>query len=69
MLEKRPAKGTIVRKKSRVAGLRNLGIFLPEYFSSNITEVLTRLNVESLKRHIHLQSLFTHKGESLQRVL
>jgi DNA-binding LacI/PurR family transcriptional regulator len=68
MLEKRPAKGTIVRKKSPEIGLRNLGIFLPEYFSSNITEVLTRLNVEALKRHIHLQSLFTHKGESLQRV-
>jgi LacI family transcriptional regulator len=67
MLEKRRAKGTIVRKGGKGAGLRNLAIFLPEYFSSNITEVLTRLNVECLRRQIHLQSLFTHKGESLQR--
>jgi LacI family transcriptional regulator len=67
MLEKRPAKGTIVRKNAKAAGLRNLAIFLPEYFSSNITEILTRLNVESLKRQVHLQSLFTHKGESLLR--
>jgi LacI family transcriptional regulator len=67
MLEKRPAKGTIVRKGAKGSGLRNLAIFLPEYFSSNITEVLTRLNVECLKRQVHLQSLFTHKGESLLR--
>jgi LacI family transcriptional regulator len=67
MLEKRPAKGTIVRKGAKEAGLRNLAIFLPEYFSSNITEVLTRINVECLKRQIHLQPLFTHKGESLLR--
>ena len=67
MLEKRPARGTIVRKSATGAGLQNLAIFLPEYFSSNITEVLTRLNVECLKRQVHLQSLFTHKGESLLR--
>jgi LacI family transcriptional regulator len=65
MLEKRPAKGTIVRKNNSLPAIRNLAIFLPEYFSSNITEILTRLNVECLKRQIHLQSLFTHKGESV----
>jgi LacI family transcriptional regulator len=67
MLEKRPAKGTIVRKNAKTPGLRHLGIFLPEYFSSNITEMLTRLHVESLQRQVHLQTLFTHKGESLLR--
>ncbi len=67
MLEKRPARGTIVRKSANLPGVRNLAIFLPEYFSPNITEILTRLNVESLRRQIHFQSLFTHKGESLLR--
>ncbi len=67
MLEKRPAKGTIVRKKIKADGLMNLAVFLPEYYSSNITEVITRLNVECLNRQIHLQSIFTHKGRSLQR--
>jgi LacI family transcriptional regulator len=66
ILEKRPAKGTIVRKGA-AAGLRNMAVFVPAYFSSNITEVLTRLNVEALKRQIHLQPLFTHQGESLLR--
>jgi LacI family transcriptional regulator len=66
MLEKRPAMGTIVRKALRTTGLRNLAIFLPEYFSPNITEVLTRLNLECLNRHIFPQAIFTHKGEKLR---
>jgi LacI family transcriptional regulator len=67
ILEKRPAKGTIVRKNNRNLGMRNLAIFLPEYFSSNITEILTRINLECLNRRITPQVIFTHRGEKLQR--
>lgn len=67
MIEKRPAKGSIVRKRTQAAGLRNLAVFLPEYFSSNITQILTLLNVECLNRHIHLQPFYTHRGERLVR--
>lgn len=67
IIEKRRAKGTIVRKRSKGTGLRNLALFLPEYFSSNITQALTRLTVEGLRRQIHLQTIFTHQGENLLR--
>ncbi|MCE0484847.1 MAG: GntR family transcriptional regulator [Methylacidiphilales bacterium] len=65
LLEKKPARGSIVRKRSQKSGLRNLAVFLPEYFSSNITQILTLLNVECLNRHIHLQPFYTHRGERL----
>ena len=67
ILEKRPAKGSIVRKKAGAALLQNLAVFLPEYFSSNITEILSRLNLECLNRHVQLQAFYTHRGERLQR--
>jgi len=67
LLEKRPAKGTIVRKGRRAEGLQHVAVFLPDYFSPNITEVLTRLHLECQNRHIQLQPFFTHKGGTLHR--
>ena len=67
IIEKRPARGTIVRKKSTARKLEQIAVFLPEYFSSNLTAMISRLNGEALRRQINLQAIFTHKDEFLRR--
>ncbi len=65
LLERRPARGTLVRKPIDSVGLRNLAVFLPEWFSPNLSRTLQLLNVECLKRDITLQPFYTHQGEHL----
>ena len=65
LLERRPARGTLVRKPVDSVGLRNLAVFLPEWFSPNLSRTLQLLNVECLKRDITLQPFYTHQGEHL----
>ncbi|PTY03503.1 hypothetical protein DB346_06400 [Verrucomicrobia bacterium LW23] len=67
LLEKRPARGTLVRKASQNVKLKNLAVFLPDYSSPNVARVLTGLNKECLERGIALQPLYTHRGEQLSR--
>ncbi len=65
LLERRPARGTLVRKPIGTEGLLNLAVFLPEWFSPNLNRILQLLNVECLKRGISLQPFYTHQGEHL----
>ncbi len=65
LLERRPARGTLVRKPADSTGLRNLAVFLPEWFSPNLSRILQLLNIECLKRDISLQPFYTHQGEHL----
>jgi LacI family transcriptional regulator len=67
LLERRPARGTIVRKPGSVVGLKNLAIFLPEYSSYNIARVLTLLNEQCLNRGIRVHTFYTHRGERLAK--
>jgi DNA-binding LacI/PurR family transcriptional regulator len=65
LLERRPARGTLVRKPVETTGLLNLAVFLPEWFSPNLSRILQLLNIECLKRGISLQPFYTHQGEHL----
>ena len=65
LLERRPARGTLVRKPVEATGLLNLAVFLPEWFSPNLSRILQLLNIECLKRNIALQPIYTHQGEHL----
>ncbi len=65
LLERRPARGTLVRKPVEAESFLNLAVFLPEWFSPNLSRTLQLLNVECLKRGISLQPFYTHKGEHL----
>jgi len=64
-IEKRPARGTVVHKNSRSAGLHNLAVFLPDYSSATVARFLTLLNAECHDRNIALQPIYTHQGERL----
>lgn len=64
LLEKRPARGTLVRKSAQ-NGLRSLAVFLPEFSSPGIARILNLLNTECLNQNIHLQPFYTHRGERL----
>lgn len=65
LLEKRPAKGTVVCKNYKPSGLFNLAVFLPDYSSRSISQVLGHINAECLNRNIQLQPIYTHRGERL----
>lgn len=65
LLEKRPARGTVVCKQYKPSGLFNLAVFLPDYSSRTISNVLGHLNDECLNRNIQLQPIYTHRGERL----
>jgi len=65
LLERRPARGTLVRKPTGTIGLKYLAVFLPEWFSPNLSRILQLLNIECLKRGVTLQTFYTHKGEHL----
>ncbi|MEZ0297059.1 MAG: substrate-binding domain-containing protein [Candidatus Methylacidiphilales bacterium] len=67
LLEKRPARGTLVRKASQAVKLKNLAVFLPDYSSPNVARILTVLNTDCLQRGVNLQPLYTHRGEQLSR--
>jgi LacI family transcriptional regulator len=66
-IEKRPARGTIVRKCLQPKGLQNLAVFLPDYSSPNVARFMTLLNSECLNRNINLLPIYTHRGEMLLR--
>jgi len=66
LLEKRPARGTLVRKSAKT-GLRTLAVFLPEFSSPGIAKTLNLLNTECLNQNIHLQPFYTHRGERLAK--
>jgi LacI family transcriptional regulator len=65
LLEKRPARGTVVCKEFKPSGLFNLAVFLPDYSSRSISQILGHINAECLNRNIRLQPIYTHRGERL----
>ncbi len=65
LLEKRPARGTLVSKSSAPHGLLNLAVFLPDYSSPTVAQLLALINAECLNRNIPLLPIYTHKGERL----
>lgn len=65
LLEKRPARGTVVRKQEKSTGLHHLAVFLPDYSSQNVAQFLSLLNAECMNRNMALQPIYTHRGERL----
>ncbi len=65
VLEKRQARCTIVRKKSAVTEFRHLAVFVPDYSSPNVAKFLGHLNAECLNRRMHMQPIYTQRGERL----
>lgn len=67
LLEKRQARCTTVRKSAQGHELRNIAVFLPDFSSPSIADVLGYLNAECLNRGIRIQTIYTHRGEGLLR--
>ncbi|PTY01960.1 hypothetical protein DB346_10950 [Verrucomicrobia bacterium LW23] len=65
LLQKLPAKGTVVCKDSKPAGLFNVAVFLPDFSSRTVAQILSLLSAECLNRNIHFQPIYTHRGERL----
>jgi LacI family transcriptional regulator len=65
LLEKRPARGTLVRKGGRNTDLYQLAVFLPDFSSAQVAQFLTLLNAECMNRNMALLPIYTHKGERL----
>lgn len=65
LLQKLPAKGTVVCKDSKPSGLFNLAVFLPDYSSRSVAQILSLLSAECLNRNIQFQPIYTHRGERL----
>jgi DNA-binding LacI/PurR family transcriptional regulator len=67
LLERRPARGTLVRRAEQSTGLHNLAVFLPEFSSYNISRMLTLLNEQCLNRGMRMHAFYTHRGERLAK--